>query len=125
MNLPGNLGTLEWGDWILGLWSAVITGGSSAVLSATGLVVMDPNDFKMADHKVWTIAGGLFLWNGFLGMLAFLRQAPAPKRIIETTVQTFEQPSKPLATTVVTTTKETVTAPQEPPNGPQKKDTSI
>lgn len=115
MKLPGTLGTLDWGDWALGLWSAIITGGSSAVLSSVGLTMLDPKDFNVSEGKLWYLAGGLFCWNGFLGMLTFLRQKPAPSKLVETTVQTFDQPANPKATTVVTTTKETVLQPLNPP----------
>lgn len=99
MKLPAGLGKLDWSDWVLGLWSALIQGGSSAVLSAVGLMVIDPKDFSAGQHKLWAVAGSLFCWNGFLGMLAFLRTKPAPGVIqTVTTVRT----SEPEGTTVKT-----------------------
>ncbi len=110
MKLPANLGELDWSDWILGLWSAVITGGSSAVVSAFGLMVMDPKDFNPQGEKLYMVAGQLFLWTGFLGMLNFLRQKPAPAfKTVEKTVETTTVGAK--APTVVETVKETVVAP--------------
>lgn len=110
MKLPGNLGELDWNEWGLGLWSAVITGGSSAVLNAVGLMVIDPQYFSKSQGKLWTLAGGMFLWAGFLGMLAFLRSKPAPEfKKVEKTTETTMVTGQPKQ--VVTTEKETLITP--------------
>lgn len=89
VNLPGRLGTLDFDDWILGLWSAVISGGSTAVSTSVGLIAIDPGDFNLQHAKLFITAGWLFLWSGFLGMMNFLRTRPAPS--VKTTTSTMQK----------------------------------
>jgi hypothetical protein len=119
MKLPGNLGNLDWSEWTLGLWSAVITGGSAAVVNAIGLVVIDPKDFSAGEGKLWALAGNMFLWAGFMGMLNFLRTKPAPGvKTVEKTTETTLVKGQPAQ--VVTTEKETVVQPVETKPAPKK-----
>ena len=112
----GPFGQLDFDEWALGLWSATISGGASAVVSGLGLMIIDPNDFNMHSGKLWIVAGQLFLFNGFLGAMNFLRNRPAPTmKKVETTVQKTEIPAQPKATTVTTTVKETQVVPIETP----------
>src|SRR5690349_7125765 len=103
----GKFGQIDFEDWALGLWSAVISGGASAVVSGLGLMVIDPADFNLHSGKLWSIAGQLFFFNGFLGAMNFLRNQPAPlMKRVEHTVQTVESGTKaPVTTTIVKETQ--------------------
>lgn len=113
MKLPGDLGRLDFSDWFYGLISGFIGGGAGAVTSGITLNLLDPNDFNVYTSKFYITVGAMFLANGTMTAMGFLRQKPLPTfKTVETTVRTTEQRSEP--PTIVTTVKETVTAPVSP-----------
>lgn len=56
-------------------------------------MAIDPTDFSAKEGKLWFVAGGLFCWNGFLGMLSFLRTKPVPGVLKTITTVTMNEPA--------------------------------
>lgn len=115
MQLPRNMGSLDWSQWLLGLWAGAIQGGSNAVLSAIGVTVFFPTATAGGMGKFWAFVLSMFLWSAFQGMLAFLRQNPAPAVVVEKTVEKTTFQTAPVAAKIVETTTETSTHPADPP----------
>lgn len=117
MKLPGTLGTLDFSDWLLGMWSAFITGGASAVVSGFVVAGQDSEHFAIGSSHSFNLMGTVFLMSGFLNMMAFLRNKPAPDvKVVTTTIQTVDK-MKPVSPNVVeskivTTIAETHTEPK-------------
>jgi|SRR5579872_5309718 len=112
----GWFGDVDTIDWVRGLVSAFITGGSSAGSAALVALAQDPQHYAIGSANSFRMAGGTFLVSGVLAMLNFLRTRPLPElKTVETTVKTIEQPSQ--APVTVTTVKETQQVPIAPPGG--------
>lgn len=79
-------------NWAYGLVAATINGGASAVVSGLGLIAMDPNDFNLQTGRLYTMVAGMFVFNGLLGMMSYLKQQPLPP---PTTTGKREKPGKP------------------------------
>jgi len=69
----------DWGDWVYGLWVAVVGGGSNAVTAGIGLIVIDPGDFNLHKAKFWTMVAGLFTVSAVKDFFLYLSHNPAPK----------------------------------------------
>lgn len=119
MRLLEKLGTLDWEEWLLGLWTAFISGGASAVVAGFVVGTADPNgDFSPMHLRFYMLMGAVFLASGLLNLMAFLRQKPAPDhRTVTTTVQTIQR--DPPMTTVVTSVAETHTEPIKSQESPK------
>lgn len=105
-----NFGNLDTGEWLRGLISAFIVGGSSAVTSGIVVSLKDPQHYSPGTADFFQLVGAVFLMSGLMGAMAFLRTKPLPDvKRVETSVQTTEIPGKPTAT--VTTVKETAVVP--------------
>ena len=76
--LPGNMGTIDWTNWVRGLAAASIGGGAGAVTSGFGNIIVDPNDFNIHSGKLYQVMAACFLINGLLAMMAFLHAQPIP-----------------------------------------------
>ncbi len=75
----GFFANLDWENWLLGLWVAVIGGGSNSVTAGLGLLVLDPKDFNAQQGRFWALVGGLFLISAVKDFFLYLSQSPAPK----------------------------------------------
>ena|SRR5690242_9858562 len=91
MKLPGNLGELDWTSWFGGMWSAIISGGTTALLSSTYLTFTDSKDFRYDDPKLWKLMGGLFLWAGFWSFINYIHNHTKPE--MKTTTAVMQQTS--------------------------------
>jgi len=123
MELPLGFGSLDFGEWVYGLTGAFIGGGASAVTSGFVVVGMDPKDYNLNDGlpKLLSLMSAMFVVNGIMSMMMFLRQKPVPDhKQIRTTVQetTVEPAHRSTAaskatpeTKVVTTVEETKVVP--------------
>ena len=79
------LGHLDFRDWFLGIVSGFIQGGAGAVTSALTVSLLDPQDWGLATGpwKLLTLAGSVFLIQGVLGAMAFLRTHSIPAVVEE------------------------------------------
>lgn len=75
---------IDWRTWLRGIWSAIIQGGSGAVLGSLGLLGgnlvgadVRPLDFKQV--------GGVFLGAAVIRLLFFLNGHPVPDEETEST----------------------------------------
>jgi hypothetical protein len=104
MNFPW-LGQLGWADWLRGVIGGFIGGGAAALTSAGTLTALDPAYF--AQHPpgfVFTLMGTLFLTNGIIGAMLYLKQNPVPG--VRETTKTVETVKETPEATVTTTTQE-------------------
>jgi hypothetical protein len=117
----GFLGELDFSDWILGLWSALISGGAGAVVSGFAVTLSDPEHFNLSSHKLYEVIFTAFIAGGILSGMNFLRQRPAPSvKTVVTTVEKTEVLKNPAAK-VVTTVQES----HEEPIVPVEKGTTL
>jgi hypothetical protein len=106
-------GDLDFSEWFRGLVASFISGGASAVSGGITVSALDSKDynFQTGLPKLLTLMGVMFLVNGILSMMLFLRQSPVPshKTVMTTEKTTVVQPTSPptkIETTVVETHKE-------------------
>lgn len=112
IELPLGIGNLDFEDWLHGLIAAFVQGGAGAVTGGITVATMDPKDYFLGSHKLYALMLAMFLVNGILGAMAFLRQKPVPDyKTVKTTVETTEQARRPAV--VVTTVEETHVEPKE------------
>ncbi len=105
---------LDFTDWIRGLIAAIVSGGSSAVVSGVTVTTMDPEHFK-GGYEMLSLMGILFVVNGAMGMFLYLKQKPVPdiKTVTTTTATTTQQQYPPAV--VKTVVQEVHTEPVEKP----------
>ena len=72
------LSDLDWSAWILGLWAAVIGGGSTAASGAIAVISVDPKDFNLETTKFWKVTATMFAIGAATNFLSYLKQNPAP-----------------------------------------------
>lgn len=105
-----DLSQLGFRDWIRNLIAAFITGGASAVVSGITVSTMDPSDYAVGTHKFYTLVMTMFIVNGIIGMMAYLKQKPLPditttvRKAEETYLAGHEEPAKVVKTVTETTT---------------------
>lgn len=114
--MTAKLGYLAWDDWLYGLVAAVVGGGSGAVASAAGLMVIDPKTFNLQKSGLlFKTVAVIWAFNGVLQGLAFLRTRPLPelKTVVTTTQKTTQvEPKVKVVETVQETKVEPVAAPE-------------
>jgi len=113
MKLPFDFGDLDVAEWIRGAIAAFVSGGASAVTSGITVSALDNKDYNLTTgaSKLMLLMLTMFLVNGLMGLMFFLRQKPVPDhKVVVTTVQEVEK--KP-GSVVTTTVKETHTEPAE------------
>ena len=71
----GSLGSLDWSQWLYGLFSAVIGGGAGAATAGVGANLVVPN---LNSHQTLSIMGMTFVVSGLFNGLAFLHSSPLP-----------------------------------------------
>lgn len=66
--------------WLYGMISAVISGGASAVTASVTVAVIDPDKFSPVNqvYHFIELAGAVFVMNGFMSWMAYLKQNPLP-----------------------------------------------
>ena len=68
---------LAWGEWIRGIFGALISGGASAIATGTGVSVFDPSHDIVGITLVKVMAGS-FLFSGLISLAKFLQTHPVP-----------------------------------------------
>jgi hypothetical protein len=105
-------GNLDVEGWLLGLWSAAISGGAGAVSSGFGSVLLDPSDFNLKNpDKLVKVMLVTFGFSAFVSLMKYLAMHPAPEMKTVTTTQVTTQGSA--APKVVKTVEETTVHEQE------------
>ncbi len=115
MNLiSGFWRNLDWDNWIYGLISALIGGGSGAAGSAVGVMVVDPRDFNL-DHlsMVFKVMVVTFIVGAAQPFFAYLHQSSLPKAKVVTITETIKV-TPPVTTKF--TVEETKLIPAEKPD---------
>src|SRR5690242_15215059 len=113
MNIVSGFWTnLAWDNWLYGLLAGFIGGGSGALSSGVGVMVVDPKDFNL-DHLslVFKVMFVTFILAGLTPFFAYLHQSPLPKVKTVTTVETVEKVSSTPPKTVTTKVETTELAP--------------
>ena len=97
-------GKLDWDNWLYGLFSGFIGGGSTAVVAGITVATVDSHDFAVGSKKFFAVVLTMFVFNGMMSAFLFLKQQPLPAKIVTTTVETTERQMNPPA--IVKTTVE-------------------
>lgn len=73
--------------WFHGLFAALIGGGASAVVSGVTVSAIDPGNFNLTTQLGHTLelALTLFLVNGFISAMGYLKQSPLPAESLTVT----------------------------------------
>lgn len=71
---------LDWKHWLLGLWAAVIGGGSGGVINGLTAMGLDSEHFNLTGGLRHTLElfGVSFIVNGGIAMFLYLKQSPVP-----------------------------------------------
>jgi hypothetical protein len=76
------MGKLDWGKWFMGLWAALIGGGSTGVLNSLTAMGLDPEHFNLNGglrHTMYLFGAG-FLVAGTVSVFMYLKQSPIPQQ---------------------------------------------
>jgi hypothetical protein len=116
--LPFGLGQLDWDDWLRGLASAFISGGSGAFGAGVANIMNHPGT-TIWNKEFWSTVGTTFVIAGLIPFFAVLHSKPLPdKKIVTSTVQTTKQGSAPPIVVTTVQEKQVVPiAPADPPKG--------
>ena len=94
---------LQWESWLYGLFSGIISGVSTTILSVIGVTAVDQIGLSIKQFDLRQL-GMLATVSGIIGAAMYLKQSPLPKEeIIEETTTTLTSttttatatPSKP------------------------------
>jgi spore germination cell wall hydrolase CwlJ-like protein len=82
--MSDNASHFDWRDWLDGILRSVIGGGSSGVLSGLLSMGIAPDKFSLIPghglaDTLWMM-GGMFLGNGIIGMMIFLKTHDGPDK---------------------------------------------
>jgi len=107
VTLPFGIGSLEWGDWLYGLASGIISGGATSVVTGFGAALSDPEHFSSGSHLV-KLMTTVFVVSGVFNGLNFLRTKPMPDfKIVTTSKEKIVEVGGSPRTTLVTKVEET------------------
>lgn len=102
--------------WLRGLFSAGISGGSSAVVGGVTLSGIDPANYNFYKSKFYVVVGILFATNAIVSIAKFLTNQPLPSmKQVEKTIQTIT-PATADSPKIVETVKTIITEPKDKPN---------
>ena len=97
---------LDWSNWLLGLWNAVVGGSSSGVIAGLVGSNVDPHgDAKFGSMPSLKLMASVALASGAFHFFAYLKQNPSPG-LIKTTTTVFTKEERPTQT-VITKVEET------------------
>ncbi len=97
---------LDVGDWLYGLWGAFVGGGASAVTSGIVVSLKDPTHYAPGSWDFFELVAWVFIVSGMMSAMLFLKQKPAPDRVVTTTTATAV--SHPTPSTVLVETTEQI-----------------
>lgn len=73
---------LNWDKWLYGIFSAIIGGGSGAVVSGVSTMLVSPSTFNVQTWqgvvRVLSVMGINFILTGAFSMFFYLKQSPLP-----------------------------------------------
>jgi hypothetical protein len=78
---------LDWDGWLLGIMGAVISGGSAAVGSGFGTMIVDPDHFNILQgglRHMLTVMGVVFAFSAIVSLAKFLQTNPVPAVVDKT-----------------------------------------
>lgn len=81
------MGHFDWGNWLYGLFWAVIGGGSNAALAALVVNLQDPKDYNATTWAFFNLTMTLFCYGAVKDFFLYLKSHPLPA-LIEKTVET-------------------------------------
>jgi len=117
VTLPFGFGNVDWTDWVRGIASSFIVGGSNAVVSGGIVSLNDPDKYAFGTFKFFELIFSVFIVSGTLNMMSFLRTKPLPDlKTVTTTVAVTEQPGAPakIVSSVTETHQEPIAQPETP-----------
>ncbi len=82
MSLQSPFNSLNWADWLYGLFYGSIGGGANAVYAAFGAAIVDQKDFSFGSAKSFKLMGMVFLFSALMSAFLYLKQKPLPDRVI-------------------------------------------
>lgn len=83
------LKTMDWQNWLTGLWAAVMGGGANAVVAGIGINVADPTHFNAQNAAFYRTVGSVFAVGAIISFFMYLKQKPVPDHIVSKTVATL------------------------------------
>jgi len=80
-----NASKYDWGTWFLGIMRALISGGSSAMVSGLASMGIAPGTFNLTNSisNTFKLMGVMFLFQGLYRMFEFLQLHGAPDPIAQ------------------------------------------
>ena len=77
-----NLGQMQWGEWLTGIWSSFISAAAGAGSTAIGTMVVDPVDFNIHAglSRLLQVMAFSALIPGTVSMLKYLQMHPTPDK---------------------------------------------
>jgi len=72
---------LDWGDWVRGIFGAIISGGAGAIGVCYGSIVIDPEKFNPTQGglgHLLSLMGIVFVFSGIVSLAKFLQLHPVP-----------------------------------------------
>lgn len=73
---------LDWEKWILGLWAAFVGGGAGSVTAGLTSMGIDPEHYNLSVtgiHHLLLLGGTMFIVNGVVSAIFYLKQSPVPQ----------------------------------------------
>lgn len=107
------LRTLDWGNWLYGLFAGGIGGGATAVYGAFAASAIDAH-FAFGTANSMKLMAMMFAMSFLKDAALYLKQNPLPAIRTVTTVETVERTRNPPAT-VTTTVEKTEISPDPKP----------
>jgi hypothetical protein len=80
---------MDWGNWLAGLWAAVIGGGANAVAGGVAINMVDPHHFNAQNSDFYRLVIGLFAANATVSFFMYLKQNPVPQHLVSKTTATL------------------------------------
>lgn len=71
---------LNWGGWLLGIWTSAISAAAGAISAGLGPMITDPKDFNLGTglhHTLVSVGIGAAI-TGIVSIAKFLQMHPAP-----------------------------------------------
>jgi len=102
--------TAQTKDWLYGLGSAFIGGGSSAFAGGAAAALIAPETFNLSTGLGHTmkLTGAIFLMSGLTHVFAYLQKRPLPEWTTKTATETISTTVEPGGAVIKRETTDTV-----------------
>ncbi len=79
-----NVGSMQWGEWFIGLWGAFISAAAGAGSSALGTMVVDPDHFNIHAglRMLLEVMFCSAMIPGLVSLMKYLQMHPTPDRTV-------------------------------------------